>query len=374
MRDFSKTKRIVIKVGTNILSDGDLVDMEFIRSLARQISSVVNDGRHVILVTSGAIGMGAKKLGMHPKTSSIKRRQAYAAIGQGFLMHEYQEAFDRYGQIVGQVLITNAILNNRKYYLNLKNSVEEMLSMGVVPIVNENDCVSIEEIDLAFGDNDKLSALVASKIDAELLIILTDVDGLYDKNPRMNRNAQKIETVFEITKEVEEMADRAGSIVGVGGMKSKIAAIKIASQAGCKVVLAHGREEDVIGGILSGKKIGTIFLPKRRLSNRKRWILNGKSQGRIVLDDGAVRAINQNRSLLFVGIKKKIGNFKKGDILDLCDLSGNTLAKGITAFSSSQIGTLLSKKRELDSKNKEMGVHLSLRQKAVIHTNDLVLI
>ncbi|MBN1833048.1 MAG: glutamate 5-kinase [Deltaproteobacteria bacterium] len=374
MRDFSNTKRIVIKVGTNVLSDGELVDMEFIRSIAGQISSLVHNGKHVILVTSGAIGMGAKKLGMQPKTSSIKRRQAYAAIGQGFLMHEYQEAFDRYGQIVGQVLITNAILNNRKYYVNLKNSVEEMLSMGVVPIVNENDCVSIEEIDLAFGDNDRLSALVASKIDAELLIILTDVDGLYDKNPRKSRNAKKIETVFEINREVEEMADRAGSDVGVGGMKSKIVAIKIASEAGCRVILAHGREKDVIGRILSGEKIGTIFLPKRRLNNRKRWILNSKSRGGIVLDDGAVRAIKQNHSLLSVGITKKIGSFQKGDILELYDLTGNTLAKGITAFSSSQIGSMLSKNRASASKNKEMGVHLSLRRKAVIHTNDLVLI
>jgi glutamate 5-kinase len=374
MRNFSNIKRIVIKVGTNVLSDGDLVDTGFIGSIAGQISSLVNDGKHVILVTSGAIGMGAKKLRMQPKTSSIKKRQAYAAVGQGFLMHEYQEAFDRYGQIVGQVLITNAIMNNRKYYLNLKNSVETMLSMGVVPIVNENDCVSIEEIDLAFGDNDKLSALVASKIDAELLIILSDVDGLYDKNPRMSKNAKKIETVFEITKEVEEMAGRTGSAVGVGGMKSKIAAIKIASQAGCKVVLAHGREKDVIGGILSGKNIGTIFLPKRRLSNRKRWILNSKSRGGIVLDDGAVRAIKQNHSLLFVGITKKIGSFGKGDILELYDLSGNTVAKGITAFSSSQIGTMLSKKRESASKNKEMSLPSPVKGKEVIHTNDLVLI
>ena len=374
MRDFTNTRRIVIKVGTNVLSDGDLVDVKFIGRIAAQISSLVKKGKHVILVTSGAIGMGAKKLGLQPRTSSIKKRQACAAVGQGFLMHEYQEAFDRYNQKVGQVLITNAILNNRKYYVNLKNSVETMLTMGVVPIVNENDCVSIDEIDLAFGDNDKLSALVASKIDAELLVILTDVDGLYDKNPRKSKTAKMVDTVFEITEGIEEMAGRAGSCVGTGGMKSKINAIKIASQAGCKVVLAHGREKDVINRIMSGEKLGTIFLPKRSLSNRKRWILNSKTLGSVFLDSGAVKAIRQNRSLLPVGITGKRGNFKKGDILEICDHMGSVVGKGITAFSSGQIGKMLSKQKESVLERSKVEAKVSIKRKAVIHANDLVLI
>ncbi|MBN2059677.1 MAG: glutamate 5-kinase [Deltaproteobacteria bacterium] len=374
MRDFTNTKRIVIKVGTNILSDGNLIDVNFIGQIAEQISSLVRKGKHVILVTSGAIGMGARKLRLQPKTSSIKKRQACAAVGQGFLMHEYQEAFDRYDQKVGQVLITNAILNNRKYYVNLKNCVETMLAMGVLPIVNENDCVSIEEIDLAFGDNDKLSALVASKIDAELLVILTDVEGLYDKNPRKSRSAKMIETVFEITEEIEEMAGRAGSYVGTGGMKAKINAIKIASQAGCKVILAHGRVKNVINEIISGEKIGTLFLPKRSLSNRKRWILNTKSNGSVFLDDGAVQAVCQNRSLLPVGITGKRGNFKKGDILEICDQTGSVVGKGITAFSSGQIGKMLSKQKESVLERSEVDKKIPIKRKAVVHANDLVLI
>ncbi|MCK5269884.1 MAG: glutamate 5-kinase, partial [Sedimentisphaerales bacterium] len=190
MRNFINTKRIVIKVGTNVLSKKGRVDTEFLQIIAGQIAELIQQQKQVILVTSGAIGMGIGALGIRKQVTEVKMRQACAAVGQGILMHEYQEAFSKNGQKVAQVLLTNSIMSNRKYYVNLKNSVETLLSMSVVPIVNENDCVSIDEIDLAFGDNDRLSAMVASKIDAELLIMLTDVDGLYDKNPRTNQKAK----------------------------------------------------------------------------------------------------------------------------------------------------------------------------------------
>ena len=358
MRDFSKVKRVVIKVGTNILSKKGRVDTDFMDVIARQISELVDQGRQVILVTSGAIGMGITALDVRKQVTEVKMRQACAAVGQGILMREYQEAFARYGQNVAQVLLTNGIMSTRKYYVNLKNAVEKLLSMKVVPIVNENDCVSVDEIDLAFGDNDTLSALVASKIDAELLIILTDVDGLYDKNPQKDKKARLIPVVYELTDEIEKMAGAAGSKVGVGGMKSKIKAIKMAANGGCKVILAHGRKKDVILQIIAGSDIGTLFLPKRKLSNRKRWILNSNAKGSIDVDPGAAAAIANKRSLLLVGITQVKGNFEAGEVVNI----GST-AKGISKVSAEEIRTF---KRETDKKGE--------KQKIIVHANDLVMI
>jgi len=360
MRDFSQAKRIVIKVGTNVLSRAGRVDTGFLQVVAGQISQLVKQGRQVILVTSGAIGMGAGTLNIDKKITSVKMRQACAAIGQSILMHEYQMAFGRCGQLAGQVLLTNAIMSNRKYYVNIKNAVETMLSMSVVPIVNENDCVSIDEIGLAFGDNDLLSALVASKIDAELLIILTDVDGLYDKNPRKSKTAKLVPVVYELTDEIEAMAGKAGSQLGTGGMKSKINAIRIAAQGGCKVILANGRTDDVILKIVNGREIGTLFLPKRRLSNRKRWILNAQAKGYIEIDPGAKKAIKDNRSLLLVGITAVKGSFKPGDIVEI----GNT-AKGIPDISSAKLKTMLKQKKQHKPGKKP---------KAIVHANNIVLL
>ncbi|MBI9018838.1 MAG: glutamate 5-kinase [Phycisphaerae bacterium] len=354
MRNFTKTKRIVIKVGTSTLTGDDgLIDIGYIDRLARQIALMVNDNHQVMLVSSGAIGMGASALNIIGKVKNVKTRQACAAVGQGILMRQYQKSFARYGLNAGQILLTNTILNNRKYYVNLKNAVETMLAMKVVPVVNENDCISVEEIDLAFGDNDKLSALVASKIDAELLIILTDVDGLYDKNPKKSKDARLIEVIHEITDKIEAAAGDAGSALGTGGMKSKLAAIKIAAQGGCKVILAPGYEENVIDRIIAGENIGTLFMPKRRLSNRKRWILNSKSVGSISIDGGAIKALQSSHSLLTVGITAIEGKFKKGDVVNIADV-----AKGIARFDNDQLNELLK------TKNKTIAVHI----------NDLVLL
>ena len=336
------------------------MDTGFLRVIAAQISQLVKQGRQVILVTSGALGMGAGALGITVKINDVKKRQACAAIGQGILMHEYRVAFNAYGQEVAQVLLTNNLLNHRKYYVNLKNTVESLLSMGILPIVNENDCVSIDEIDLAFGDNDRLSALVASKIDAELLIMLTDVKGLFDKNPHKSDQAQLIPLVYEITDEIEAMACKAGSTFSTGGMHSKIDAIRIAANGGCKTVLAHGRDKEVILNIVAGREIGTLFLPKRRLSNRKRWILNCHSQAHIEIDAGAAQALRQSRSLLLVGITEVRGHFKAGDVVHIGDM-----AKGISAFSSVKLNKFLEEKKHTQT---------SPLRKAVVHANDMVLL
>jgi glutamate 5-kinase len=227
------------------------------------------------------------------------------------------------------------VLNNRKTYLNLQNSIETLLKLGVVPVLNENDSISTAEIGTAFGDNDRLSALVASKIDADLLIILTDIDALYDKDPKKYADAKPIETVFEITEDIIKSAGGKGSRFSAGGMKSKIEAAKIASNAGCRIVLANGRTENVIERIISGETIGTLFLPKRKLSNRERWILNSTPAGSINIDDGAIKAIKNKKSLLPSGIKSIEGAFEAGEVIWL-----NDKAKAVTNFSSEELKTL----------------------------------
>ncbi len=358
LRDFNDIKRIVIKVGTNVLSCNDAVDEGFLGVVAQQVAALHQAGRQVILVTSGAIGMGAGALELRRPVKTVKLRQACAAVGQGILMHAYRQAFARAGVQVAQVLLTNSILANRKHYVNLKNAVETLLNMGVVPIVNENDCVSIEEIDLAFGDNDKLSALVASKIDAELLIMLTDVDGLYDSNPRHRQDATLIDTVHEVTDEIDAMAGHAGSHLGTGGMKTKLDAIRIAAQGGCKVVLANGRGENVVGRIVTGESVGTLFMPKRRLSNRRRWILNSPARGQLIIDAGAREAILAHRSLLAVGIEAVEGAFQAGDVVTIGDV-----AKGVCDVSADELNTLLASRAAK-----------AARRKAIVHVDNSVLL
>ena len=339
MRNFKNVKKVVIKIGTNILTKDDGgVDAGYVRRIAGQISSLLESGRKVVIISSGAIGMGAGQLEFGGKVNNIKMRQACAAIGQPLLMREYQKSFLRYGVTVAQVLLTAEVLNNRQTYLNLRNSIETLLKLGVVPILNENDSVSTDEIGSAFGDNDKLSALVASKIDADLLIMLSDIDGLYDKDPRKFPDARPIATVYEITEEIERNAGSRGSRYATGGMKTKIEAAKIASNAGCRIVLANGRLKNVIGRIIEGAAIGTVFMPKRKLSNRSRWILNSTAAGVINIDEGAMRAVQNRKSLLPSGIISVKGAFEAGAVVIL-----NDTAKAVTSFSSSQLKMLLGK-------------------------------
>ena len=228
MRDFSKAKRIVVKIGTNTLAKDGVVDTAYFKRIAGQISELVKSGRQVLVVSSGAIGMGAGQLGGVEAAKGIKMRQACAAIGQPLLMAEYRKAFAKFGVTVAQVLLTTQVLNNRKTYLNLRNSIETLLKLGVVPVLNENDSVSTDEIGTAFGDNDTLSALVASKIDADLLIMLSDIDALYDKDPKRHADAKAISAVYEITEQIVRNAGGKGSSHAVGGMKTKIEAARIA--------------------------------------------------------------------------------------------------------------------------------------------------
>jgi len=354
MRDFSKAKRIVVKIGTNTLTKDSGVDTAYVGRIAGQIASLLKTGRQVVIITSGAIGMGVGQLSGHQDISvsgtgagqldladgvkDIKMRQACAAIGQPLLMAEYKKSFARYGVTVAQVLVTAEVLNNRKTYLNLRNSVETLLRLSVVPILNENDSVSTDEIGSAFGDNDKLSALVASKIDADLLIMLSDIDALYDKDPRKFADAKPIRAVFEITDELMRSAGGKGSRHGTGGMKTKLEAARIASNAGCRMVLADGRVKNVIGRIIAGEEIGTVFMPKRKLSNRARWILNSAAAGVINIDEGAMGAVRNRKSLLPSGVISVEGSLAAGAVVML-----NDNAKAVTNLSSSQLKALAGK-------------------------------
>jgi glutamate 5-kinase len=347
MRDFSKVKRIVIKIGTNILTKNSGIDGGYVRRVARQINSLLKTGRQVIIISSGAIGMGAGQLEMRGKIANTKMRQACAAIGQPLLMAEYRKSFERYGIIVAQVLLTAQVLNNRRTYLNLRNSIETLLKLAVVPVLNENDSVSTDEIGSAFGDNDKLSALVASKIDADLLILLSDIDALYDKNPRKYANARAIPVVFEITADIIRNAAGTGSMHATGGMKTKIEAAKIASNAGFRIVLADGRVKNVIGRIIAGEEIGTVFMPRRKLSNRSRWILNSRPAGTIFVDEGALRAVKNRKSLLPSGVVSVEGTFEPGAVVMLNDNAmavtnlGSTQLKSLAGKHSSEIRKIL---------------------------------
>ena len=356
MRDFSKAKRIVVKIGTNILTKNSRIDTAYVRRIARQINSLLKTGRQVVIISSGAIGMGAGQLyipgpvsksttgridARHLVSNGVKNtkmRQACAAIGQPLLMAEYRKSFARYGITVAQVLLTAEVLNNRRTYLNLRNSIETLLKLAVVPILNENDSVSTDEIGSAFGDNDKLSALVASKIDADLLIMLSDIDALYDKNPRKFADARPIHAVFEITGDIIRNAEGRGSTHGTGGMKTKIEAAKIASNAGYRIALADGRVKNIIGRIMAGEEIGTVFMPKRKLSNRSRWILNSSPAGTIFIDEGAMQAVKNRKSLLPSGVISVKGSFEVGSVIML-----NNNAKAVTSIGSTQLKAVAGK-------------------------------
>jgi glutamate 5-kinase len=247
-------------------------------------------------------------------------------------MHEYHKAFSDIGLVVSQVLLTAEVLNKRKSYLNLRNAIEGLLRLGVIPIINENDSVATDEIGTAFGDNDKLSALVASKIDADLLIMLTDIDALYDKDPRRSSDARPLRVVEEITDDIVKAAGKRGSTHSTGGMKTKLKAAQIAATAGCRMVLAAGKEPDIIQKILAGQDVGTLFMPKEKLSNRSRWILHSTPEGTIHIDAGAVAAIGQHKSLLPSGVVRVEGTFAAGAVVML-----NDTAKAVTSLSSEEL-------------------------------------
>lgn len=341
----SGAKRVVIKIGTNTItrqadaptriSDGPEddrggIDVEYLHRVAAEIADLARSGRQLLLVTSGAVGMGARELGLQKKPKDTKTRQACAAIGQPLLMEEYRQAFNVYGLTAAQLLVTRDAWDKRAAYLNLRSTVEALLERKVVPVFNENDSVSAAEI--AFGDNDQLSAYVASKIDAELLVILSDVESLFDSDPKSNPGAKPIPFVRDLGPEIIATAGGKGTEFSTGGMKTKLVAVDIARDAGCRVVIAHGRAPKVVTRILAGERIGTLFDAASGLKNRERWIKNTRAQGTIRVDDGAMSAMRAHNSLLPRGVTAVEGRFERGAVVSI-----NDEAKAITNLSSLEL-------------------------------------
>lgn len=364
-------KRLVIKIGSNILADGrEGLDTKRISSLAKDVSALIGKGHDIVIVSSGAVAAGMRQLGLKGRPKDIKLKQAAAAIGQSHLMWAYERSFGEHGRKVAQVLLTREDLADRKRYINSKNTLLTLLSYKVVPIINENDTVATDEI--KFGDNDYLASLVSGLVEAERLIILSDVEGLYTEDPRHNPKARLIEYVEEITPELEEKAGGAGSVVGTGGMYSKILAAKRAVSYGIPVHIISGRREGLLVLLLEGKRLGTLFEPKEeKLSSKKGWIAYGsRAKGNLVIDEGAVKAlIEGGKSLLPSGIISVDGGFDIGDAVYCIESKGNRIAKGLTNYSSSEIEKIKGKKTpEIE---KILGYKYS---EEVIHRDNLVLV
>jgi glutamate 5-kinase len=337
--------KIVVKIGTSSITkkgcddtkENCSIDPSFMDSIAFQVSELRKNGKEVILVSSGAIGVGLHELGIAPKPREIPIRQAAAAVGQSILMQYWSDAFSKYGMKVAQILLTYEFYSDRVSYLNLRNSISTLLEYGVVPIINENDCTCTNEIEAIFGDNDKLSAMVASKIDADLLIILSDIDGLFDKNPKTHSDARLLSLVEHITPEIESYGGDPTSFKGVGGMRTKIKAAKICSMAGCYVLIANSEVKNVVMKILLGEEIGTLFLAERHIrKNRARWIILARASGTVRVDAGAKVAVIGKNSLLPAGIVGIEGSFDRGDVVKL-ECEGKVFAKGITDYTSEEL-------------------------------------
>ncbi|SDF21589.1 glutamate 5-kinase [Sporolituus thermophilus] len=328
-------RRIVVKVGTSTLthSTGKL-NLLRIERLVRELSDLANQGKQIILVTSGAVGAGMDRLGLKEKPKTIPEKQAAAAVGQGILMHTYEKLFGEYGQTVAQVLLTREDSVNRKRYANSRNTLLTLLNMGVIPIINENDAVAIDE--LKIGDNDTLSAMVASIVDADVLIILSDVEGVYTANPQTNPDAALIGEIREITPDVEALAGGPGTVRGTGGMYTKIQAAKIAMSSGVMMVIASGSRDGVVREVLSGAEIGTLFVPKEsRLQIRKRWLAFGaRIHGAITVDEGCEQALLKGSSVLAAGIRAVEGDFEQGNTVRVLSITGREIARGITNYSA----------------------------------------
>ena len=336
-------QRMVVKFGTGLVTggSGDHLNPDIMSGLVAQVAELQKQGRELIIVSSGAIASGRHKLGLAKKIRGIPYKQVLAAVGQSRLMHFYDQLFSQYGITVAQALLAKADLSDRAGYLNARNTLLALLELGVLPIVNENDVVAVDEIKEArFGDNDNLSAMVANLVDADLLLILSDIAGLYTADPHRNPEARLIPLVEKIDSEIEQLAAGTTSSLAIGGMVTKIEAANLATASGVTVIVADGRETEVILRVARCEAVGTRFLPATsKLESRKRWMLSGLStRGKLVIDSGAAVALKKRRgSLLAAGIKQVEGRFEQGDIVNIDNPEGTRLGCGITNYSSADI-------------------------------------
>jgi glutamate 5-kinase len=364
-------KRLVVKIGSNILASwSEGLDMERIQAIADDVSAVSDKGHQVVIVSSGAVAAGMRKLDLKQKPKQIVLKQAAAAVGQSSLMWAYEKCFSAHRKKVAQVLLTREDFSHRERYINSRNTLITLLSYGIIPIINENDTVATDEI--RFGDNDHLASLVAGLIEAERFVILSDVEGFFTDDPRRNPKAQLIGYVEEITPELEERAGGSGTVVSTGGMYSKLIAAKRSTNNGITVNIVNGRNRGVISSLIGGVHQGTEFRAKKsRLSSRKGWIAHGsKAKGGIHIDEGAAKALRYGgKSLLPPGIVSLSGKFEAGATVYCVDPTGNRIAKGLTNYSSSEIEKI--KGRKTSEIEKFLGYRYS---DEVIHRDNLVML
>ena len=364
-------RRIVVKVGSSILASVEKgLHYEAFSHLTKEISDLKRQGYEIVLVSSGAIAAGMEKLGYKTRPQAITQKQATAAVGQTRLMNIYENYFSRYQQMVAQVLLTHDDLSHRRRFLNARNTLLTLLELGIIPIINENDTVVVDEI--KFGDNDNLSALITNLVGADLLIILTDIEGLCDSDPRVNPNARCIPLVEDIDVNMEGIIGETKSEMSVGGMISKIQAAKKASRFGIPTVVARGTKDRILHQILKGKEIGTLILSKgEALSSRKHWIaFNPKPKGDVIVDDGAKKAIIQKgKSLLPSGVVKIRGIFDRGDLVSCLGPRGKEFARGLVNYSATELEKI--KGHRSDQIESTLGYKYS---DEVIHRDDLVVL
>ncbi|MCR4399341.1 MAG: glutamate 5-kinase [Syntrophomonadaceae bacterium] len=363
-------KRVVVKVGTSTITHPtEQLNLMRMERLVRELADIHSQGIETLLVTSGAIGVGVARFGLREPPQTIPMKQAMAAVGQGTLMHMYEKFFAEYGKIVAQVLVTKDDFSERLRYINGRNTLLTLLSLGVIPIINENDTVVTDEI--RFGDNDTLSALVAGAADADLLVILSDIDGLYDDDPRLNPAARRLPEVHEISAELEEHSKTRGTRMASGGMYTKLIAARMVMAAGIPMVIAHGAEDNVLHRVLAGEETGTVFVPREnRMQARKHWIaFAGSPQGEIIVDQGAYEAIRRRgKSLLPAGIAAVRGRFERGNVVSLLSPEGKEFARGIANYSAEEIARIAG--RKTSQIEKILG---SKDFDEVIHRNNLTL-
>ncbi|MFT6220136.1 MAG: glutamate 5-kinase, partial [Rickettsiales bacterium] len=330
---FKNKKRIVIKIGSSLLIEDDHVRINWLKSLIEDISALKKLGKEIIIVSSGTIALGRSKLILKNDKLTLAEKQASAAIGQIVLMSKYQDCFAEFNIHVAQILVTDDDSADRNRYLNTKRTINTLLKNGIIPIVNENDTIAVEEIKI--GDNDRLAARIAQISAADLLILLSDIDGLYDKNPKTNPDAKFISVIEKIDKKVEKMAGGAVSNVGTGGMITKIKAAKMAFNLGCNCIISSGIAPHPIRRIISDKKFTLFKADGKKINAKKQWIADCLSaNGEVIIDNFAAKALMKNSSLLPVGVLKVIGEFQKGDVIFIKDIKGRHIANGIAKYGS----------------------------------------
>ena len=366
--------RVVVKAGTTLLTHAtDRLNLQVMATLVEQIARLHSQSVEIILVSSGAVAAGRHVLGVPKASREVPFRQVLAAAGQGRLMHAYEQLFDWHEIPVAQALLSRKDLSDRLGYLNVRNTLTSLLKLRVVPIINENDVVAVEELEgEVFGDNDNLSAMVSNIVDADLLVLLGEVDGLFTADPNIEPNAQLIPTVEEVDQNIELLAGQPSDEQGRGGMATKLEAARLATSTGVGVVIANGHEPDVLTRLCRGERIGTMFpATSTKRESRERWMLSGAStKGEIVVDDGAREALVKNsRSLLPAGIKAVNGSFKRGDIVSILDSSHAKVAAGIVNYSSNEVTAI--EGTQSDRIEEILGHHYG---DEVVHRNNMVIL